>query len=98
MLEDSGKGGTKAIQQVVAGQGPFGGRSRENESAISAFDQVSCEVEVYQREIMNYMILKAQALIERETFALARAFEVNGKRLEVLIAPQQQFASTFDAA
>ena len=63
-----------------------------------AFDQVSCEVEVYQREIMNYMILKAQSLIERETHALARAFEVNGKRLEVLIAPQQQFASTFDAA
>ena len=47
-----------------------------------------CEVEVYQREIMNYMILKAQSMIEKETFALTRAFEMNGKRLEVLIAPQ----------
>jgi len=35
-------------------------------------------------------------MIERETTALSRAFEMNGKRLEVLIAPQQQFASTFD--
>jgi hypothetical protein len=39
MLEDQSKTGTKAIQQVVAAQGPFGGtRSRENESAIMAFD------------------------------------------------------------
>ena len=35
-------------------------------------------------------------MIERETTSLSRAFEMNGKRLEVLIAPQQQFASTFD--
>jgi hypothetical protein len=63
---------------------------------MQAFDQVSCEVEVYQREIMNYMILKAQSMIERETTALSRAFEMNGKRLEVLIDPRQQFASTFE--
>ena len=87
MLEAESKSGTKAIQAAVAAKGPFG-QTRENESAMMAFDQVSCEVEVYQREIMNYMILKAQSMIERETSALARAFEVNGKRVEVLIAPQ----------
>ena len=42
------------------------------------------------------MILKAKALIERETTSLAKAFEVNGKRLEILIHPIQQFASTFE--
>lgn len=35
-------------------------------------------------------------MIERESTSLARAFEMNGKRLEVLIQPQMQFASTFD--
>jgi len=38
---------------------------------------------------MNYMILKAQTMIERETTAFSRAFEMNGKRLEVLIDPRQ---------
>ena len=51
---------------------------------------------MYQREIQNYMILKARALIERETTSLAKAFEINGKRLEILIHPMQQFASTFE--
>jgi hypothetical protein len=31
------------------------------------------------------MILTAQRMIERETKSLANAFEINGKRLEVLI-------------
>ena len=42
------------------------------------------------------MILKAKGLIERETSSLAKAFELNGKRLEILIHPIQQFASTFE--
>ena len=42
------------------------------------------------------MILKAKGLIERETSSLAKAFEINGKRLEILIHPMQQFASTFE--
>jgi len=49
------------------------------------FDLYNCEVEVYQREIQNFMILTAKRMIERETTTLAKAFEVNGKRLEVLI-------------
>lgn len=45
----------------------------------------TCEVDVYQREISNHMILAGTRMIERETQSLARAFESNGKRLEVLI-------------
>lgn len=44
------------------------------------------------------MIVIAKNLIERETKSLAKAYELNGKRLEVLIHPTQQFASTFDQA
>ena len=51
---------------------------------------------MYQREIQNYMILTSKGLIERESTALAKAFEMNGKRLEILIHPMQQFASTFE--
>ena len=94
-LDKDSLSGTKAIASAIRGESSFAG-ARENESALQAFDQVSCEVEVYQREIMNYMILKAQTMIERETTALARAFEMKGKRLEVLIDPRQQFASTFE--
>ena len=35
------------------------------------------------------MILTSRRLIERETASLAKAFEVNGKRLEILIDPVQ---------
>jgi hypothetical protein len=42
------------------------------------------------------MILTAQRMIERETKSLANAFELNGKRLEVLIDVHQQFAATLD--
>jgi len=42
------------------------------------------------------MILSARNLIERETKSLAKAFEMNGKRLEILIHPTQQFACTFE--
>jgi hypothetical protein len=44
------------------------------------------------------MILTAKRMIERETTTLAKAFEVNGKRLEVLIDVHQQFAATFDSS
>jgi len=49
------------------------------------FDLYSCEVDVYQREIQNFMILTAKRKIENETTSLAKAFEMNSKRLEVLI-------------
>lgn len=39
--------GTKAIAETVRNESSFGAPSRENESAMQAFDQVSCEVEVY---------------------------------------------------
>ena len=42
------------------------------------------------------MILTAKRLIERESRALANAFEINGKRLEILIDVHQQFAATQD--
>ena len=35
------------------------------------------------------MILTSKGLIERETTSLAKAFEMNGKRLEILIHPMQ---------
>lgn len=35
------------------------------------------------------MIMSAMRLIEREASALTKAFEMNGKRLEVLIHPVQ---------
>lgn len=52
---------------------------------MAMYDQAGCEVDIYQREIQNFMILTAKRLIERETSSLAKAFELNGKRLEVLI-------------
>lgn len=70
--------------------------SQEVANLIQQYDQASCEVEVFQKEISNYMIMVAKNMIERETKSLARAFEMNGKRLEVLIKPIQQFASTFE--
>ena len=42
------------------------------------------------------MILTGKRLIERETNSLAKCFEMNGKRQQILIHPMQQFASTFD--
>jgi hypothetical protein len=33
------------------------------------------------------MILVAKKLIERETKSLAKAYEMNGKRLEILVHP-----------
>jgi hypothetical protein len=42
------------------------------------------------------MILTAKRMIERESRSLASAFEMNGKRLEVLIDVHQQFAATLD--
>jgi len=44
------------------------------------------------------MILTGKRMIERETQALAKCFEMNGKRQQILIHPMQQFASTFDQA
>lgn len=61
-------------------------------------DQATCEVDVFQDEMQNYMLQTAKRLLERETGALAKAFEMNGKRLEVLIDPVQRFASTFEQA
>ena len=43
------------------------------------------------------MIITAMRKIDNESTALARAFESNGKRLEVLIDVRQQFAATFDS-
>lgn len=44
------------------------------------------------------MILTGKRMIERETNSLAKCFEMNGKRQQILIHPMQQFASTFDQA
>ena len=44
------------------------------------------------------MILTAKRKIENETTSLAKAFEMNSKRLEVLIDVHQQFAATFDTS
>lgn len=40
--------------------------------------------------------MTSKQLIQRETASLAGAFEMNGKRLEVLIDVHQQFAATMD--
>ena len=64
-------------------------QQRVSKNIQQQFDQASCEVDVYQREIQNYMILSAKNLIELETKSLAKAFEMNGKRLEILIHPTQ---------
>ena len=53
---------------------------------------------MFQHEIQNYMILTGKGMIERETHSLAKCFEMNGKRQQILIHPMQQFASTFDQA
>ena len=42
------------------------------------------------------MIMTSKRLIERESTALSRVFEMNGKRLGLLIDNNQQFAMTFD--
>ena len=51
---------------------------------------------MYTHEIQSFMILTGKRLIERETNSLAKCFEMNGKRQQILIHPMQQFASTFD--
>lgn len=42
------------------------------------------------------MIMTSLRLIDRETTSLCNAFEINGKRLEVIIGVHQQFAATMD--
>ena len=42
------------------------------------------------------MIITSKRIVERDTTALANAFEINGKRLEVLIGVNHQFACTLD--
>ena len=42
------------------------------------------------------MICTSKRLIEQESTALARVFDMNGKRLTLLIDNNQQFAHTFD--
>lgn len=75
------KTGVKSIQLEIAQP-----RRRETVSQIiSQFDLYSCEIDVYQREIQKFMILTSKRLIERETTSLAKVFEINGKRMEVLI-------------
>lgn len=61
-------------------------RKREStHPMLTHFDTVGCEIDVYQREIQKFMILTSKRLIDRETTALAHSFEINGKRLEVII-------------
>ena len=45
---------------------------------------------------MNFMIITSKRTVERETTALVKAFEVNGKRLEVLTGVNNGFACTID--
>lgn len=82
------------IQQAQTGQ--LNLRAQKIDPLLLEFDNSSCEIDVYQREIQNYMILTAKRMIERESRSLASAFEMNGKRLEVLIDVHQQFAATLD--
>lgn len=58
------------------------------------YDIISCEIDIYQREIQNYMIIQSKRIMERDTKALANAFEINGKRIEVLIGTNHGFADT----
>ena len=53
-------------------------------SVTQSFEKVNCQIDVYQKEVQNYMIITAQRLVERESTSLAKVFEINGKRLEVL--------------
>lgn len=53
-------------------------------------------MDVYYREIQNYMITTSKRMIERESTALSRVFELNGKKLACLIDNNQQFAYTFE--
>lgn len=71
------------IQQASSGQ--LNLRAHKIDPLLLEFDYSSCEIDVYQREVQNYMILTAKRMIERESRALANAFEMNGKRLEVLV-------------
>ena len=63
---------------------------------VQLFDFLSCEIDVYQREIQNFMIMTSKRIVERDTISLANAFEINGKRLEVLVGVNHQFACTLD--
>ncbi len=62
---------------------------KADESVLHSFDQATCEVDVYSHEIQSYMILTGKRLIERESKALAKCFEMNGKRQQILIHPMQ---------
>ena len=85
----TGSQNVRAIQQTI--------KKRETtDSTLQEFDRLNCEIEVYTREITTYMIMTSRRLIERETASLARTFEINGKRLDALIPPHQQFAATIE--
>ena len=53
---------------------------KANENILQQYDQATCEVDVFHHEILNYMILTGKRMIERESKALAKCFEMNGKR------------------
>lgn len=77
--------GVKEIQKTIANSGI--NKKEVIDVTLQMFDKFNCEIDVYGREIQNYMILTSKRIIERETTALVRAFEINGKRIDCLIRP-----------
>lgn len=67
----------KAVQNVMTGRK---GVNKQDENILQAYDQATCEVDVYTHEIQSFMILTGKRMIERETKSLAKCFEMNGKR------------------
>ena len=88
-----------AIQQQIS-KDNFGISDEKKKALIdplmTQFDVYSSEIDTYQSEIQNFMVLTAIRHIEREQSALTKAFELDGKRLEVLVNVDQQFAATQD--
>ena len=55
----------KALQSAI--QNNAKKVDKANENILQQYDQATCEVDVFQHEIMNYMILTGKRMIERET-------------------------------
>lgn len=70
----------------------------EQRAVLRQFDQARSEVEVVQKEIGKYHMNLSIDMLQRETAALSRAFEMSNHEMQVYIHPVQQFAATLDQA
>ncbi|CDW82479.1 UNKNOWN [Stylonychia lemnae] len=65
-------------------------------NVLTQLELSQVEIEILSNEVQRFLISASYKMLDMETSALCRAFEVNGKLLEFYVHPCQQFASTRD--